>query len=92
MVCVKPEDFMQISRRFHAEWVAESQRNLSGSVAESYKNRPGNVMESFWILAQAWPNLSRLYLGWSPFNLKISGRFLAHFTQNGSRNLSGVSA
>ena len=28
------EDFMQISRKFHAEWVAESQRNLSGIVPQ----------------------------------------------------------
>ena len=32
---MQPEDFMQISRTFHAEWVAESQRNLSAVVAES---------------------------------------------------------
>ena len=45
---MEPKDLMQISRRFDAEWVAESQRNLSGIVAESWRNRPGIVPESFW--------------------------------------------
>ena len=43
---MQPDDSMQISRRFHAEWVAEPQRNLSGIVAESFRNRFGIVPES----------------------------------------------
>ena len=38
---MQPKDLMQISRRFHAEWVAESQRSLGGIVAESSLNRSG---------------------------------------------------
>ena len=43
---MQPEDFMQISRIFHAEWVEESQRNLNGIVAESFGNRSGILPES----------------------------------------------
>ena len=44
---MQPEDFMQISRRFHAERVPGSQRNLSGILAESQRNLSGIIPESF---------------------------------------------
>ena len=35
---MQPKDFMQISGRFHAEWVEEYQQNLSGIVPELFRN------------------------------------------------------
>ena len=47
---MQPENFVQTSRRFHAEWVTESQRNLSIISAESQRNRSDIVPESFGFL------------------------------------------
>ena len=79
------EDFMQISRRFHAHFTQNRFRNRSGIVAESFRSRSE-------ILAESFPNLFRPYPGWTQCNMKISCRFHAVLTQNGLRNLSGILA
>ena len=43
---MQPEDFMQILRRFHADFTQNGLRNIRGIVAESFRNRSGILLEA----------------------------------------------
>ena len=79
------EDFIQTSRRFHADFTQIGLRNSSGIVAESKRNLSGIQSESIYALSM--PDCLKL----EDF-MQISRRFHTDFTQNGLRNRSGIVA
>ena len=80
---MQPEDFMQISRRFHAEWVAESQRFCSGIVPESFWNPSASLAEYIWAL-------SRLDAMQHEDFMKILRRMGRRISAESYRNRSGI--
>ena len=91
---MQPEDFMQISGRFHAEWIAESQRNLSGILAEWKRNRSRMVPESFQnpsgSLAESILALSRLDSMQPEDFIQISRRMGRGISAKSQRNRSEI--
>ena len=76
---------MQISRIFHAEWVAKFQRNLSGIVAESFRNFSASLAESICALSR----LDFMQLKHLMHILRRMGRGISAESQ---RNLNGIVA
>ena len=72
---------LKISCRFHAEWVAVSQRNRNRIVPESFRNPSASLAQSIYALSSLDSMQPEDFM-------QILRRFHAEFMQNGLRNLS----